>query len=162
LVHLLCSRGVQIRPSWPISPFVLFVSFDFLQYSTSDGSGIAGVLTLIIGSSAQLEVGVKNVVPSFEGEGTNWSNVATAAAVELYAVPYYTPSADNADDDGVSGLFSWDVCPGQDSSAEVYENTMTGMDETSRLECLIWRRGVVLALVIRTDSCWCQSGLSIV
>jgi glucan endo-1,3-alpha-glucosidase len=109
--------------------FVLFVSFDFLHYSTSDPQSVADALTPILDSSAYLVVDGKKMVSSFEGDGMDWSSVSSAAGQDLYPVPYYSSGASNAGDANVDGLFSWYTWPGQDTNDVVYQNMTTDVDE---------------------------------
>ncbi len=89
--------------------FYVFISFDFNWYTTSDVSGVATMLKRYIGQPAQLLVDGKPFVSTFIGDGFDWASVANQVGRPLYAVPYWGPTQDNANNAGVSGLFSWCV-----------------------------------------------------
>ncbi|KIR70458.1 mutanase [Cryptococcus deuterogattii CA1014] len=93
--------------------FDLFISFDFNWYTVANVSGVAEMLKRYKDQSAQFRVDNKPFVSTFIGDGFDWSSVATEVGEELYAVPFWQPSADNANNAGLSGLFSWDAWPGQ-------------------------------------------------
>ncbi|KAK4687685.1 glucan endo-1,3-alpha-glucosidase, partial [Tremellales sp. Uapishka_1] len=110
------------------TPFQLFISPDFVHYSTSDPSAIVDLLRPYLSSSAYFIYENKPFTSSFEGYGTDWSGIGTSLGKELYAVPYYE-AASQASDAGVDGVFSWHAWPGQDSSSVVYENLTTQYDQ---------------------------------
>lgn len=87
--------------------FDLFISFDFNWYTVANVSGVAEMLKRYKDQSAQFRVDNKPFVSTFIGDGFDWSSVATEVGEELYAVPFWQPSADNANNAGLSGLFSW-------------------------------------------------------
>lgn len=87
--------------------FDLFISFDFNWYTIADISGVANMLKRYKDQSAQFRVDDKPFVSTFIGDGFDWSSVATEVGEELYAVPFWQPSADNANNAGLAGLFSW-------------------------------------------------------
>lgn len=93
--------------------FGLFISFDFNWYTIEDVSGVAKMLKRYKDQSAQFRVDGKPFVSTFIGDGFDWSLVAKEVGEELYAVPCWQPSAENANNSGLSGLFSWDAWPGQ-------------------------------------------------
>lgn len=93
--------------------FDLFISFDFNWYTIADISGVANMLKRYKDQPAQFRVDDKPFVSTFIGDGFDWSSVATEVGEELYAVPFWQPSADNANNAGLAGLFSWDAWPGQ-------------------------------------------------
>lgn len=87
--------------------FGLFISFDFNWYTVANVSGVAEMLKRYKDQSAQFRVDNKPFVSTFIGDGFDWNSVAAAVGEELYAVPFWQPSADNANNAGISGLFSW-------------------------------------------------------
>lgn len=87
--------------------FDLFISFDFNWYTIANVSGVANMLKRYKDQSAQFRVDNKPFVSTFIGDGFDWSSVATEVGEELYAVPFWQPSADNANNAGLAGLFSW-------------------------------------------------------
>lgn len=87
--------------------FDLFISFDFNWYTVANVSGVAEMLKRYKDQSAQFRVDNKPFVSTFIGDGFDWSSVATEVGEELYAVPFWQPSADNVNNAGLSGLFSW-------------------------------------------------------
>lgn len=89
--------------------FEVFISFDFNWYKVSDVSGVANMLKRYASYPAQFMVDGKPFVSTFIGDGFDWVAVAKQVGRELYAVPYWTPTQDNANNEGLSGLFSWYV-----------------------------------------------------
>jgi len=87
--------------------FDVFISFDFNWYQVSDVSGVATMLKRYAGMPAQLLVDGKPFVSSFIGDGFDWTAVASQVGRELYAVPYWAPTQENANNAGLSGVFSW-------------------------------------------------------
>lgn len=87
--------------------FDLFISFDFNWYTIANVSGVANMLKRYKDQSAQFRVDDKPFVSTFIGDGFDWSSVATEVGEELYAVPFWQPTADNANNAGLAGLFSW-------------------------------------------------------
>ncbi|WVQ85054.1 hypothetical protein IAT38_007218 [Cryptococcus sp. DSM 104549] len=110
--------------------FKLFISFDFNWYTITNTTGVANMLKRYVGSSAQLRVDGKPFVSTFIGDGFDWSETAAQVGEELYAVPFYQPSAETANDAGVSGLFSWAAWPGQLDNVPVDESMNTDRDLT--------------------------------
>ncbi|WWD18650.1 hypothetical protein CI109_103103 [Kwoniella shandongensis] len=93
--------------------FDLFISFDFNWYQISDVSGVAQMLKKYVNKPNQLRVDGKPFVSSFIGDGFDWSAAAQQVGEPLYAVPFFQPAGDVANNAGLSGLFSWAAWPGQ-------------------------------------------------
>lgn len=87
--------------------FEVFISFDFNWYQVGETSGVATMLSRYVNSPAQLLVDGKPYVSSFIGDGFDWAGVASQVGRELYAVPFWQPSASNAANSGLEGQFSW-------------------------------------------------------
>ncbi|KAL0240570.1 hypothetical protein I308_106367 [Cryptococcus tetragattii IND107] len=118
--------------------FDLFISFDFNWYTLANVSGVAEMLKRYKDQSAQFRVDNKPFVSTFIGDGFDWNSVATVVGEELYAVPFWQPSADNANNAGLSGLFSWDAWPGQLDNVPVN----TTMSDTRDIEYLGYTEAV--------------------
>jgi len=89
------------------TPFNLFVSPDFMHYSTSDPTSVAGLLKPWLNESAQFQYEGKPFVSSFMGQGVDWDSVRKQVGMDLYVIPYYPVSSAAVSDAGVDGLFSW-------------------------------------------------------
>lgn len=87
--------------------FDVFISFDFNWYSTSDVNGVATMFKRYMDKPAQYKVDGKPFVSTFVGDGFDWGAVETQVGKPIYAVPFYEPSAQNAQLPSLSGLFSW-------------------------------------------------------
>jgi glucan endo-1,3-alpha-glucosidase len=87
--------------------FDVFISLDFNWYQVGDTSGVATILKRYIDQPAQLRIDGKPFVSTFIGDGFDWQGVAGMVGEELYAMPYWAASADNAGNQGLAGLFSW-------------------------------------------------------
>ena len=87
--------------------FNVFISFDFNWWAVSDVSGVATMLSRYASLPAQLLVDGRPFVSSFIGDGFDWAAAASQVGRELYAVPYWAPTLENANNPGLSGLFSW-------------------------------------------------------
>ncbi|WVQ73398.1 hypothetical protein IAR50_002970 [Cryptococcus sp. DSM 104548] len=111
-----------------LSDFNVFISFDFNWYTIDNVTGVADMLKLFKDSSAQYRVDDKPFVSSFIGDGFDWSSVASAVGEDLYAVPYFEATADNVNNAGVSGLFSWAAWPGQLDNVPVDQSMTTSRD----------------------------------
>jgi glucan endo-1,3-alpha-glucosidase len=112
-----------------VGGFELFISFDFNWYSVSDTAGVASMMGRYINKPAQLLVDGKPFVSSFIGDGFNWGIVAQILGKEIYAVPFNQPSATNANDPGVKGLFSWAAWPGQLDNQPIKQNMTLNRDD---------------------------------
>ncbi|ODN93422.1 hypothetical protein L198_05287 [Cryptococcus wingfieldii CBS 7118] len=111
-----------------LSEFNVFISFDFNWYTLANVTGVADMLKRFKDSSAQYRVDGKPFVSSFIGDGFDWSSTASQVGEELYAVPFFQATEDNANDAGVSGLFSWAAWPGQLDNVPVNEDMSTSRD----------------------------------
>lgn len=98
--------------------FNVFISFDFNWYNLADVASVVTLLSRYKSQPAQLLVENKMFVSTFIGDGFDWGSAASQAGVELYAVPYWQPSATYADDQALEGLFSWSVSSRDLSSAQ--------------------------------------------
>lgn len=87
--------------------FDLFISFDFNWYSTSDVDGVATMFKRYMDKPKQYKVNGKPFVSTFIGDGFDWGAVEKQVGKEIHSVPFYEPSASNADLPSLSGLFSW-------------------------------------------------------
>lgn len=91
--------------------FQLFISFDFNWYSISDTNGVSTMLKRYMDKPQQYKVDGKPFVSTFVGDGFDWGAVEQQVGKEVHSVPFYEPSASNADLTSLSGLFSWYVDP---------------------------------------------------
>ena len=89
------------------APFYLFISADFVHFSTEDPKPLSAFLKPWFSKPAAYKVDGKPFVSTFLGQGTDWEAVAKTVGQELYVVPYYYASKKAADTEGISGLFSW-------------------------------------------------------
>ena len=125
------------------TPFYLFISADFVHFSTKDPAPLSAFLKPWLSKPAQYKVDDKPFVSTFLGQGIDWETVSRSVGQELYVVPYYYASQEAADTRGISGLFSWyvpsratksradgrSVWPGESVNGKVHENITTEMDE---------------------------------
>jgi glucan endo-1,3-alpha-glucosidase len=89
--------------------FDLFISFDFNWYSISDVDGVATMFKRYMDKPKQYKVDGKPFVSTFIGDGFDWGAVERQVGKPIHSVPFYEPSASNADLPSLSGLFSWYV-----------------------------------------------------
>ncbi|WWC88643.1 uncharacterized protein L201_003556 [Kwoniella dendrophila CBS 6074] len=111
-----------------VGNFDCFISFDFNWYTTTNVSGVSEMMARYNNLPAQLKVDNKPFVSSFIGDGFNWSAVATSLNQEIYAVPFWAPTQDNANNAGLSGLFSWTAWASKDNGP-IDEPLTTKQDE---------------------------------
>ncbi|RXK40038.1 hypothetical protein M231_02678 [Tremella mesenterica] len=109
--------------------FWLFISFDFNWYQIGQVSDVATKLKTYGSQSSQLKVDGKVFVSTFIGDGFDWGSVASQSGMELEVVPFWQPTADNANNGALGGLFSWDAWPGQLNNQPVLSNMTTDRDE---------------------------------
>ena len=124
--------------------FLVFISFDFNWYTVSDVSSVTSVLSRYMDHPAHLVVDGKPFVSTFIGDGFDWVSVAKLVGRNLYAVPYWAPTLENANKPGLSGLFSWyvpirwvifaltsgrDAWPGQLGNIPVLANISIAQDQ---------------------------------
>jgi len=88
------------------TPFVLFISPDFVHFSYTDPGPIITFLKPWLSQPAYFKYEGKPFVSSFWGQGLDW-NAVRAEVGSLYVVPYYVASSAAANDAAVDGLFSW-------------------------------------------------------
>ncbi|ODN74466.1 hypothetical protein L202_06852 [Cryptococcus amylolentus CBS 6039] len=111
------------------TPFKLFISPDFVHYSTEDHEPVSDLLKSWITEDAYFRYNDKSFVSSFWGEGTDWEAVETDVGQDLYVVPYYYASQSAAGTKGVDGLFSWSAWPGEGTEDVVNQNMTTDKDK---------------------------------
>ncbi|ORY25953.1 glycosyl hydrolase family 71-domain-containing protein [Naematelia encephala] len=109
--------------------FELFISFDFNWFNMSDVSTVAQLLSRYTGRQSQLLVDGKAFVSTFIGDGFDWVSVAAQVGKELYIVPFFQPTPENANSQALSGLFSWDAWPGQVGNQPVPANMTDDRDK---------------------------------
>jgi glucan endo-1,3-alpha-glucosidase len=112
-----------------VGDFQMFISFDFNWYKPDDTSGVATMMKRYVDKPAQLLVDGKPFVSSFIGDGFNWKACAEIVGREIYAVPFFQPTSEHANDPGVSGLFSWAAWPGQLDNQPLKANMTLDRDE---------------------------------
>ncbi|WRT67952.1 uncharacterized protein IL334_004926 [Kwoniella shivajii] len=108
--------------------FVCFISFDFNWYTTTNVTGVAEMMKRYNNLPAQLRVDGKPFVSTFIGDGFDWSAVAKEVGEEIYAVPFWAPTQENANNAGLSGLFSWTAWASKDNKP-INEPLTTVQDE---------------------------------
>lgn len=112
-----------------VGSFDLFISFDFNWYKVDDTAGVANMMKRYVDKPAQLLVVGKPFVSSFIGDGFNWKACAEMVGREIYAVPFFQPTEQSANDAGVSGLFSWAAWPGQLDNQPLKANMTLDRDD---------------------------------
>ncbi|WVQ96504.1 hypothetical protein IAU59_003609 [Kwoniella sp. CBS 9459] len=108
--------------------FWCFISFDFNWYTLDNVTGVSDMMKRFKDKPSQLRVDGKPYVSTFIGDGFNWTAVAANLGEEIYAVPFWQPTQENADNKGLSGLFSWAAWPGQLDNVPVDEPMTTARD----------------------------------
>ncbi|WVO18102.1 hypothetical protein L204_105804 [Cryptococcus depauperatus] len=111
-----------------VGNFDLFISFDFNWYKLPDTGGVADMLKRYKDSPAQYRVDGKPFVSTFIGDSFNFVEVAQQVGEPIYAVPCWQPSAENVNNAGVSGLFSWAAWAGQLDNVPVDAEKDTSQD----------------------------------
>ncbi|OCF72760.1 hypothetical protein I204_05989 [Kwoniella mangroviensis CBS 8886] len=96
--------------------FVCFISFDFNWYTVDNTTGVSEMMKRYNDLPAQFKVDGKPFVSSFIGDGFDWAAVGSGCGQEIYAVPFWAPTQENADNKGLSGLFSWTAWASKDNS----------------------------------------------
>jgi glucan endo-1,3-alpha-glucosidase len=89
--------------------FDLFISFDFNWYHIDEVDAVATMFKRYMDRPKQYKVDGKPFVSTFVGDGFDWGAVEKAVGKPIHSVPFYEPTAQNADLPSVSGLFSWYV-----------------------------------------------------
>jgi hypothetical protein len=112
-----------------VGTFDLFISFDFNWYKVGDTSGVATMMKRYVDKPNQLLVDGKPFVSSFIGDGFDWKGCANMIGREIFAVPFFQPTAESANNQGVSGLFSWAAWPGQLDNQPIKANMTEDRDE---------------------------------
>nr|XP_019045434.1 hypothetical protein I302_05824 [Kwoniella bestiolae CBS 10118]OCF24364.1 hypothetical protein I302_05824 [Kwoniella bestiolae CBS 10118] len=95
--------------------FVCFISFDFNWYTVDNVTGVSDMMKRYNDLPAQFKVDGKPFVSSFIGDGFDWAAVSQGCGQEIYAVPFWAPTQENADNKGLSGLFSWTAWASKDN-----------------------------------------------
>ncbi|WVQ65605.1 uncharacterized protein L199_003783 [Kwoniella botswanensis] len=95
--------------------FVCFISFDFNWYTVDNTTGVSETMKRYNDLPAQFKVDGKPFVSSFIGDGFDWAAVGSGCGQEIYAVPFWAPTQENADNKGLSGLFSWTAWASKDN-----------------------------------------------
>ncbi|WWC96275.1 hypothetical protein V866_003142 [Kwoniella sp. B9012] len=95
--------------------FVCFISFDFNWYTVDNTTGVSDMMKRYNDLPAQFKVDGKPFVSSFIGDGFDWAAVGSGCGQEIYAVPFWAPTQENADNKGLSGLFSWTAWASKDN-----------------------------------------------
>ncbi|OCF37162.1 hypothetical protein I316_01069 [Kwoniella heveanensis BCC8398] len=108
--------------------FWCFISFDFNWYTIDNVTGVVDMMKRYKDKPSQLRVDGKPFVSTFIGDGFDWSAVATAVGEEVYAVPFWAPTQENADNKGLSGLFSWTAWASKDNGP-INEPLTTAQDK---------------------------------
>lgn len=112
-----------------VGGFTVFISFDFNWYKTDQVSSVSTMLGRYVNSAAQYSVDGRAFVSTFIGDGFDWSQVEKSINHALYVVPKWDPTATNAENTGVSGLFSWRAWPGQIDNVPINASLSTADDE---------------------------------
>ena len=81
----------------------VFLSFDFNWYKTSQASDVGSMIKTYGSKPAQLKVGGKVFVSSFQGDGLDLNAVRSASGMELFIAPNFQPKNLASAD----GLFNW-------------------------------------------------------
>ena len=85
----------------------VFISFDFNWFSTSsDAATVGGMIAKYSSKTAQLVVDGKPFASSFSGDGLDVSAVKSAAGLELFFAPNFSPSS-TSDPDSIDGALNW-------------------------------------------------------
>ena len=89
----------------------VFISFDFNWFKPTQVADVAALLGNYVGQPAQLKIGGKAFVSSFQGDGldlaTLRSSVQSKSSMDLFIVPNF--KSDNLG--GADGLFNWMAWP---------------------------------------------------
>lgn len=100
------------------------------RYKVDQVSDVSTMFTRYVNNPAQYLVDGRAFVSTFIGDGFDWATVETNAKHRLYVVPKWEPSATNAENKGVAGLFSWRAWPGQVNNVPVNTSLTTADDLT--------------------------------
>nr|XP_018262177.1 uncharacterized protein I303_05193 [Kwoniella dejecticola CBS 10117]OBR84335.1 hypothetical protein I303_05193 [Kwoniella dejecticola CBS 10117] len=95
--------------------FVCFISFDFNWYTVDNVTGVSEMMKRYNDLPAQFKVDNKPFVSSFIGDGFDWAAVGKGCNQDIYAVPFWAPTQENANNAGLSGLFSWTAWASKDN-----------------------------------------------
>ncbi|WVF68989.1 hypothetical protein IAT40_003763 [Kwoniella sp. CBS 6097] len=109
--------------------FWCFISFDFNWYTIDNVTGVSDMMKRFKDKPSQLRVDGKPFVSTFIGDGFDWSAVATNVGEEIHAVPFWAPTQENADNKGLSGLFSWTAWASKDNGP-INEPLTTAQDKS--------------------------------
>ncbi|WWC70915.1 uncharacterized protein I206_104867 [Kwoniella pini CBS 10737] len=95
--------------------FVCFISFDFNWYTVDNTTGVTEMMRRYNNLPSQFKVDNKPFVSSFIGDGFDWEAVGKSLNQDIYAVPFWQPTQENANNKGLSGLFSWTAWASKDN-----------------------------------------------
>jgi hypothetical protein len=89
----------------------LFISFDFNWFSpANDAAKVGQMIATYSNSTAQLRVDGKVFASSFAGDGLDVSAVKSAAGMDIYFAPNFTPDK-TADPQSIEGALNWIAWP---------------------------------------------------
>lgn len=85
----------------------VFISFDFNWFSpTSDAAKVGAMIAKYSQEPGQLLVDGKAFVSSFSGDGLDVSTVKSAAGVDVFFAPNFSPN-ETPDPDSIDGALNW-------------------------------------------------------
>lgn len=85
----------------------VFISFDFNWFSTSsDAAKVGQMIAKYSSETAQLTVDGKAFASSFSGDGLDVSAVKSAAGIDVFFAPNFSPYA-TPDPDSIEGALNW-------------------------------------------------------
>ena len=85
----------------------VFISFDFNWYHAATDAAVVGQkIATFAKYPAQLKIGTKSFASSFAGDGFNSAAMRSAAGIEVFWAPNFTP---NSDVNQVDAAFNWIV-----------------------------------------------------
>lgn len=111
----------------------VFISFDFNWFSTEDDAETVGQMIAKFGSeTAQLIVDGKPFASSFSGDGLDVTAVKSAAGVELFFAPNFSPGSTTETEsiDGALNWVGWDTNGDNKAPTQVANVTVVDGDDT--------------------------------
>lgn len=89
----------------------------FNWFSINDIQPVADLINKYVPHPSQFLLPGTNsaYVSTFAGDGFDWSAVRSQTGKDIYVVPNWQPSEDNAANSGVQGLFSWYAWPSENN-----------------------------------------------
>lgn len=109
-----------------VGNFSNFLSFDFNWFDESSTKEIAELVKKYGEHPNQLRVDDKPFVSTFVGDGFNWTHVEELVGHEIYAVPCWRETKENAANPNVEGLMSWAAWPGQANNNTPVDEPLNG------------------------------------